>query len=164
MKIEVGLDDRTLLAIDKLTYALQQMVRPECHYTGAQAATPPVSPPAKTPTMAEYCVPVTPPAPPVTPTPPVVTPPAPVVTPTQLAADPFAVGEPQPRTVSDDELRSAMQAVLTQQGGKDAVGALLAKKYKVPMVRELNPSRRAELVEDLARGIPAIVAMVGAAG
>jgi hypothetical protein len=54
MKIEVGLDDRTLLAIDKLTYALQQMVRPECHYTGAQAATPP--------------------APVVTPTPPVVTP------------------------------------------------------------------------------------------
>jgi len=156
MKIEVGLDDRTLLAIDKLTYALQQMVRPECHYTGAQAATPPA--PVVTPTP-----PVVTPAPPVvTPAPPVVTPPAPVAT--VPAADPFAVGEPQPRTVSDDELRSAMQAVLTQPGGKDAVGALLAKKYKVPMVRELNPSRRAELVEDLARGIPAIVAMVGAAG
>lgn len=151
MKIEVGLDDRTLLAIDKLTYALQQMVRPECHYTGAQAATPPA--PVVTPTP-----------PVVTPTPPLVTPTPPVVTPTQLAGDPFAVSEPQPRTVSDDELRSAMQAVLTQPGGKEAVTALIVKKYGVPMVRELNPSRRAELVEDLARGIPAIVAMVGAAG
>lgn len=155
MKIEIGLDDRTVLSLDKLTHALQQLVRPECHYYGANAPTNTPTPAAPTPVVPTP----TPPAPVPTPVP--VQPP----TPAQPVNDPFAVGAPGPsyRAVSDDELRGAMQAVLTQPGGKEAVSGLLAKKYKVNMVRDLDSSRRYELIDDLAKGIPGIVAVVGAA-
>ena len=163
MKIEIGLDDRTLLSLDKLTYALQQLVRPECHYHSTLDTPSPVSPAPPAPA---------PPAP-TPPTPPAPTPPAPPV-----AADPFAVGDPNvPRDVSDEELRAAAKAFMADPAippkdpkdkdapdvGKDTFTKLLKSQYNVVSLRELPKEKRAALVYDLSNGFSAVVAMLGVA-
>jgi hypothetical protein len=141
MKIEIGLDDRTILSLDKLTYALQQLVRPECHY----------HPPADTDTPA-------PPAPPC----------APVrhdcATPVDLGSD------VKGRVVTDDDLRAATQQFISDPAipkdkpglGKDTFAKFLKAKYGVLSLRELPRDLRPAVMEDMAKGFAAAVAFIGA--
>ena len=161
MKIEIGLDDRTILSLDKLTYALQQLVRPECHYAGTTEtgpATTPATPPATVPTV---------------PTPAATTPAT--ALPVAKAPDPFALGDdaPRARVVSDDEIKAAVAkfmadpSVPKDKGKAEEASNVFTKfltfRYNVGSLRDLPREKRAGVIDDLAKGYAAMVAIVGVA-